>query len=154
MKDTKQQSVSPWKSSKGFLKVPNEVLGQIYSEQIVNRLCGLLYLCILFHAYFAEAYLVINSKSVLCKRGEWITTYRIIEEKTRIARSCISDLLDILTKEGKITVDKYGRFTCITVCGYNKLMQTSKPEPPPVSVTEHEPIPSLYERIDAAEALN
>lgn len=127
---------------------------QIYSDQLISQLCGRLYLCILHHAYFAEAYIIFKTKSVLCKRGEWITTYSIIAEKTKISRCYIGDLLDILTKEGKITVDKYGRFTCITVCGYNKLMQTSKPEPPPVSVTEHEPIPSLYERIDAAEALN
>lgn len=154
MKKSIKQHINPWTSTKGFLKVPNEIIEMIYSEQSIDRLSGLLYLCILFHAYFAEAYIIVNLKSVFCKRGEWITTYSIIERKTRIRRNCIGGLLDILTKEGKITVDKYGRFTCITVCGYNKLMQASKPEPPPVSATEHEPIPSLYERIDAAEALN
>lgn len=116
--------------SKGFLKVPNDVLEDIYSNNVITRLCGKLYLCLLYHAYFADGMITIGKLCVPCKRGEWVTTYRTIEEKTGISISCISMLLDILVNKGLITVRRFSRFTVITIVRYDDMMKIPLTFPP------------------------
>ncbi|MCD8137954.1 MAG: hypothetical protein LUH01_19180 [Parabacteroides gordonii] len=127
----KQSKIKSLKTlSKGFLKVPNDVLEKIYSKNVITRLCGKLYLCLLYHAYFADGMITVGRLSIPCKRGEWITTYRTIEEKTGISISCISMLLDILVNDGLITVRKFNRFTVITIVRYDDMMKAPILFPP------------------------
>lgn len=131
--------------SKGFLKVPNDVLENIYSGNVVTRLCSKLYLCVLYHTYFADGMTTVGNLCIPCKRGEWVTTYRMIEEKTGISISCISSLLDILVNNELITVRRFVRFTVITITQYDDLMKTPVAFPPVPSGKPSAPVAaSLY----------
>ena len=116
--------------AKGFLKVPNAVLENIYSDNPLTRLQGKLFLCLLHHAYFKIGMSTINSLYIPCRRGEWITTYRIIEEKTGISRCKLNMLLDLLANDGLITVKRFVRFTVITINRYDDLVSAPVALPP------------------------
>lgn len=116
--------------SRGFLKVPNDILEEIYSENAVARLHGKLFLCLLYHAYFADGMIKVGTLCIPCKRGEWVTTYRTIEEKTSISRGCVKTLLELLTNDGLITVRRFSRFTVITIVRYDDMMKTPLTFPP------------------------
>lgn len=115
----------------GFLKVPNYVLENIYSDNPVNNLLGKLYLCVLYHAYYADGVIMVNAMPIQCKRGEWITTFRHISNKTGIARSNVGALLELLEKNDLIIIRRFRRFTVITICNYDDLMKA--PVAPPRS---------------------
>lgn len=129
MKQSKIKEVKAF--TRGFLKVPNHVLESIYSDDLVNRMLGRIYLCALFHAYYSEGVIMVNKIAIPCHRGEWITTYRIIEEKTGISHSYIGGVLEILVKYDLITIRRFRRFTVITICNYDDLMKA--PVAPPHS---------------------
>lgn len=116
--------------SRGFLKVPNDILEEIYSDNAVARLHGKLFLCLLYHAYFADGMIKVGRLCIPCKRGEWVTTYRTIEEKTGIARSCVKTLLELLTNDGLITTRCFSRFTAITIVRYDEMMKAPLIFPP------------------------
>lgn len=115
----------------GFLKVPNYVLENIYSDNPVNIMLGKIYICSLYHAYYADGVIVVNAMPIQCIRGEWITTFRDISNKTGIARSNVGPLLEILVKNDLITTRKFHRFTVITINNYDDLMKA--PAAPPRS---------------------
>ncbi|WP_455637621.1 hypothetical protein [Parabacteroides sp.] len=118
--------------SKGFVKVPNVILGKIYSDQPYARLYGFLYLCLLYHASYRERDIKVNAQTVTCQCGEWVTSYRIIEQKTGISRGCLRDLLEAQVEDGLISIRRFVRFTVITIIGYGdwfKLPTSSTPAP-------------------------
>ena len=131
--------------SKGFQKVPNDVLESIYSDNVIRRLCGKLYLCLLYHTSFADGMITVGKLCIPCKRGEWVTTYRTIEEKTGISLSCISSLLDILVNDGLISVRRFKRFTVITIIRYDDLTSPPPAFPPVPSGKPSAPVAaSIY----------
>lgn len=138
--------------SKGFLKVPNVILGKIYSGQVYARWYGVLYLCLLYHASFRERDTAFNAQTVVCRRGEWVTSYRIIEEKTGIPRSCLRDLLETLVEDGLISIKRFARFTVITIIGYDswfKIPVSPAPSPtgPPPPLRQGEAFIPVYTRL-------
>lgn len=143
MKQSKMKAIKLL--SRGYLKVPNDVLENIYSDNTIARLCGKLYLCLLYHAYFSDGMITVGKLCIPCKRGEWVTTYRRIEEKTGISISCVSALLDILVNDDLITVKRFVRFTVITINRYDELMKAPSAFPPvPPSKSAASPTVGAY----------
>lgn len=131
--------------SKGFMKVPNYILEDIYSDNAVRRLRGKLFLCLLYHAYFADGIIRVSRLCIPCQRGEWVTTYRTIEEKTGIARSCVKSLLEQLTNDELITTRRFSRFTVITIIRYDDMMKAPILFPPVPSGKPSAPVAaSIY----------
>lgn len=150
MKTTENKTLSFF--SKGFTKVPNEILGKVYSEQPCARMYGFLYLCLLYHASFRDRDAMINAQTVPCRRGEWVTSYRIIEQKTNISRSCLRELLETLVEDGVISIRRFSRFTVITIIGYDswfKIPVSSTPAPagPPSPLRQGEVFIPVYTRL-------
>lgn len=129
MKQAKIERVSVF--TRGFLKVPNHVLEYIYSDDPIERMLGKLFLCILYHAYYSNGVVIVNKKSFPCHRGEWVTSFRIIEDKTGIPYHYVGSLLSIMETEHLITTRRFRRFTVITISGYDDLMKA--PAAPPRS---------------------
>lgn len=138
--------------SKGFIKAPNVILEKMYSVQPYSRLYGFLYICLLYHASFRERDTTFNAQTVPCKRGEWVTSYRIIEQKTGISRSCLKELLEKQVEDGLISIERFARFTVITIIGYDgwfKIPIPSSPAPddPPRLASQAEIHYPRYERM-------
>ena len=108
MKGEDYQSVNSGKRKKGFLCVPNYWLDDFYSDDKAR-----IYLCLLKHVYFADGEIVVNGQRMPCRKGEWVTTYRQLEQKTGVARTTISRLIKLLAEEGNIRIRYDGHFTFV-----------------------------------------
>ena len=129
--DNPKQNLFRW----GFLKVPNAILSKKYADTPYSRMYGELYTCLLYHANRHDEENTVNSYTIYGKRGEWITTYRTIEEKTQISRSRLKTLLDNMEADGVISVRRMRYFTIITIPGYDDWMKvpTAGSNPPPAT---------------------
>ena len=134
MKEEDYQSVNSGKRKKGFLCVPNYWLDDFYSDEPERRNKARIYLCLLKHVYFADGEIVVNGQRMPCRKGEWVTTYRQLEQKTGVARTTISRLIKLLAEEGNIRVRNDGHFTFVQFppAGVPKDIPASDgKEPPP-----------------------
>ena len=113
MKGEDYQSVNSGKRKKGFLCVPNYWLDDFYSDEPERRNKARIYLCLLEHVYFADGEIVVNGQRMPCRKGEWVTTYRQLEQKTGVARTTISRLIKLLAEEGNIRIRYDGHFTFV-----------------------------------------
>ena len=113
MKGEDYQSVNSGKRKKGFLCVPNYWLDDFYSDEPERRNKARIYLCLLKHVYFADGEIVVNGQRMPCRKGEWVTTYRQLEQKTGVARTTISRLIKLLAEEGNIRIRYDGHFTFV-----------------------------------------
>lgn len=150
MKTTENNAFSFY--SKGFVKVPNVILGKMYSGESYPRLYAFLYLCLLYHASFRERSLEVNAQTVVCHRGEWVTSYRIIEQKSNISRSCLKDLLEMMVEDGLISIQRFTRFTVIVIIGYDEWFKIPVSSPllpagPPDALREAKMFVPVYERL-------
>ena len=129
--DNPKQNLFQW----GFLKVPNVILSKKYADTPYSRSYGELYTCLLYHANRYDKENTVNSYTICGKRGEWITTYRTIDEKTQISRSRLKTLLDNMEADGVISVRRMRYFTIITITGYDDWMKvpTAGNNPPPAT---------------------
>ncbi|UVQ45762.1 hypothetical protein NXY11_21785 [Parabacteroides faecis] len=64
MKNTENQGVIPEKKRKGFLRVPNELLDDLYSDDPVLRKKARVYLCLLRHAFFVDGVITLSRKKI------------------------------------------------------------------------------------------
>ncbi len=115
MKRIANQRISMGSIRKGFLKVPQALLDDLYSRNDDTRCKALVYLCLLRHAYFVEGSCMLNGQRITCHKGEWITTYRELEEKTQVSKSRLKLLLETLAMEGKIMLHLNNRYTLIQI---------------------------------------
>ena len=60
-----------------------------------------------------EDYQSVNGQRMPCRKGEWVTTYRQLEQKTGVARTTISRLIKLLAEEGNIRIRYDGHFTFV-----------------------------------------
>lgn len=97
----------------GFLRVPHFLLDDLYSDDPVRRSKAGVYLCLLRHLYFADGVVVLNRRRMTCRKGEWITTLRQLEQKTGIPRTTIGRVLKRLEEEGDFEIRHEGRFTFV-----------------------------------------
>ncbi len=97
----------------GFLRVPHFLLDDLYSDDPVRRSKAGVYLCFLRHVYFADGVVVVNRRRMTCRKGEWITTVRQLEQKTGIPRTTIGRVLKRLEEEGDFEIRHEGRFTFV-----------------------------------------
>ena len=100
MKGEDYQSVNSGRKER-FLCVPNYWLDDFYSDEPERRNKARIYLCLLKHVYFADGEIVVNGQRMPCRKGEWVTTYRQLEQKTGVARTTISRLIKLLAEEGE-----------------------------------------------------
>lgn len=152
MKQSKNEGVRVF--SRGYLKVPNLVLEYIYSDDPIERMMGKIFLCILHHAYYVDGVVIVNKKPYPCRRGEWITSFRIIGEKAEIPYRYVGGLLDIMEHKGLISTSRFRRFTLISICHYDDLSKMHITPPrstPPKQGSGAAPIPPStrpeYERL-------
>lgn len=97
----------------GFLRVPHFLLDDLYSDDPVRRSKAGVYLCFLKHVYFADGVVIVNRRRMTCRKGEWITTVRQLEQKTGIPRTTIGRVLKRLEEEGDFEIRHEGRFTFV-----------------------------------------
>lgn len=146
MKNTENQGVIPEKKRKGFLRVPNELLDDLYSDDPVLRKKARVYLCLLRHAFFVDGVITLSRKKIPCRRGEWITTLRQLEEKTEVPKTLVSRLLAKLADEGCIRVRRLGRFTQVQLLHFDEPVvakaakSTDGPKSPPAASPATSPL--------------
>lgn len=97
----------------GFLRVPNFLMDDFYSENPVKRSKASVYLCFLKHLYFVDGVIVVENRRISCRKGEWITTIRELEQKTGIPKTTIGRVLRRLEEEGDFEIRREGRFTFV-----------------------------------------
>lgn len=95
------------------MRVPHFLLDDLYSDDPVRRSKAGVYLCFLRHVYFADGVVVVNRRRMTCRKGEWITTVRQLEQKTGIPRTTIGRVLKRLEEEGDFEIRHEGRFTFV-----------------------------------------
>lgn len=127
MKNADNQNIVARNEKKGFLKVPNYLLDDLYSDRPEVRNKARVHLYLLKHSYFVAGMIVVNGRKWFCQKGEWMTTYRELERKTQVSKSCIGDLLNKLVAEERIMVRRNGCFTFVRIQGVRVTEEASRP---------------------------
>lgn len=127
MKKADNQNNVACDEKKGFLKVPNYLLDDLYSDRPEVRNKARVHLYLLKHSYFVAGMIVVNGRKWLCQKGEWVTTYRELERKTQVPKSCIGDLLNKLVEEERIVVRRNGCFTFVRIQGMRVTEKAFRP---------------------------
>ena len=113
MKETDLQSFRVENRRKGFLRVPHFLLDDLYSDQPMRRGKAWVYLCFLKHVYFADGEIVVDHRRMPCHKGEWITTFRQLAQKTDIPRTTLGCVLKLLEEDWDLEIRHEGRFTFV-----------------------------------------
>lgn len=113
MKSLEQQKKGRGNRRNGFLCVPHFLLDDLYSDDPVRRSKASVSLCFLKYVYFADGMIVVNRRRMTCRKGEWITSVRQLEQKTGIPRTTLGRVLKRLAEEGDFEIRHEGRFTFV-----------------------------------------
>lgn len=104
---------------KAFIKMPRTVAKQMLSENKAERLAGRLYLSLICLCYYAEGNVTLsNNVTVLCRKGEYVGSYRKLSEQVGIDYGSIRRLLAKLKKRKQIEISPVEGGSRIRVCGY------------------------------------
>lgn len=117
------------KPRKGFLKVPNQVLDQLFSYDQMERQRMLVYLCILKNAFFRNGSIKLNEYRYVCHQHEWLTSCRQLSLLTGIKRTLVHKLLAELEASDHIRMTSCKRYTSIRLP--ESIVDQSAETPPP-----------------------
>ena len=113
---------------KSYLKVPRVIIERMFASDNSERMIGIVHLVVIFVlCNYADGYVSIKGKQVLCRRGECFITYeqlaRFMEVDSRSVRRYVSSL----ESESLVEVKRVAGHICFRVCGYDRFYGSGDP---------------------------
>lgn len=99
----------------GYLKVGRPTLRALFSEKPELRGLATVLLCVQTFAYFSDGVICLNNQSVLCKAGEWITSFTEIATLTELDRRSVKMNLQNLEERGFLHTHDLGKYKRISL---------------------------------------
>ena len=105
---------------KSYLKVPRVIIERMFASDNSERMIGIVHWLLFCLCNYADGYVSIKGKQVLCRRGECFITYeqlaRFMEVDSRSVRRYVSSL----ESESLVEVKRVSGRICFRVCGYER----------------------------------
>lgn len=105
-----------------FVRIPRKVLAMVFHGKGQEKTVGLVYLMLLSEVYFAEGRVVLQKRSYICKRGEYMGTCKALSEGIGMSMASVRRGLKWLKEEGLIEISPLEDGCRIRVCGYHGMM--------------------------------
>ncbi|WP_347146216.1 hypothetical protein [Parabacteroides goldsteinii] len=112
---------------KSYLKVPRVIIERMFASDNSERMIGIVHWLLFCLCNYADGYVSIKGKQVLCRRGECFITYeqlaRFMEVDSRSVRRYVSSL----ESESLVEVKRVSGRICFRVCGYERFTGSEVP---------------------------
>ena len=112
---------------KSYLKVPRVIIERMFASDNSERMIGIVHWLLFCLCNYADGYVSIKGKQVLCRRGECFITYeqlaRFMEVDSRSVRRYVSSL----ESESLVEVKRVSNCICFRVCGYDSFTASDVP---------------------------
>lgn len=112
-----------------YLRIPRKVINRMLIGTPAERQVGWLHFSLISLSFHTDGFVYLTGKrKVPCAKGEYVGSYRDLEELTGISRCTIGRLLQQLADECLIEVTRMKGGTRIRVCGYDWLTDPKREE--------------------------
>lgn len=105
----------------GFLKMPREVLNEMIDCRIASHNKHLIFTAILVKAYFVDGKVRFNNQYFVCRRGEYVGSYKELSEILGLSPSCIGRYIRRLQQEGLLSVVRGQNSIKIIINNYDEI---------------------------------
>lgn len=79
---------------------------------------GFRWVDLILQVNYSDTKVAVDSKVVVCHRGEVITNYARLAQRWKVSRSTVQRFLELLQREGMIVAEHDTRMTRIRICNY------------------------------------
>lgn len=109
---------------KAYLKIPRIFVDQFFglgkTDDNLTQLHGILFV----NCNYADSYVCINGEQVLCRKGEYITTYKHLASWFHITPRTARRYINLLEERCLVEVRNIPNRICIRVCGYAEFTES------------------------------
>ena len=106
---------------RSYVRIPRFVINRLFSDKIYERIQGNLLAIFYTFCSFRESDYICNGKSLILRKGEWITDYNELEKLTGCKREQLRYNLKRLRMEGSIEIQSLRPLMRIYIVHYEEL---------------------------------
>lgn len=104
---------------KSFVKMPRKVLAMSFSHQKNDRMYARIFMALVSMCYFKEGVVKLGKYVYICRRGEYLGSYRELANRTDVSFGSIGYYLKALSDDGLIEYEPVAGGSRIKVCNYD-----------------------------------
>ena len=116
---------------KSYLKVPRVIIERMFASDNSERMIGIVHWLLFCLCNYADGYVSIKGKQVLCRRGECFITYEKLAWFMMVDSRSVRRYVSSLESESLVEVKRVAGHICFRVCGYDRFTAPEIPAETP-----------------------